>query len=197
VKLRLETAHNLMGRAPDRAGEVIGAAIDEQSEVIVAIRRIVHELRPPALDDLGLARAVEQLAGRVDGGGCAVRVAAHVPHALPAAVEVAAFRIASEALANARRHAGAREVVVRLDSVPDRLVVEVADDGTGIDPDAVPGLGLRSMRERAEELGGTFTVTSTSAGTRVVAVLPIAAADSRSEPDPEPEPEPEPEEQLV
>lgn len=208
IKLRLETARNLLAASPERAGAVLEEAIDEQSEVIVAIRRIVHELRPPALDDLGLARAVEQLAGRVDGGGCAVRVDAHVAHALPAAVEVAAFRIASEGLANARRHAGAQEVVVRLHSAPDRLVVEVADDGSGIDAAAAPGLGLRSMRERAEELGGSFAITSSPAGTHVVAALPIvgaapeasAAAGTASAspgPEPEPESEPEPQEQLV
>ncbi len=201
VKLRLETARNLMDRAPDRAGEVLDAAIGEQSEVIVAIRRIVHELRPPALDDLGLVRAIEQLAERVDGAGCAVRVEADVTHALPAAAEVAAFRIASEGLTNARRHAGAREVVVRLASTPQHLTVEITDDGAGIPEDATPGLGLRSMRERAEELGGTFAVdTDARRGTVLVATLPLLSAGAPTEPAPAsapPEPEPEPEEQLA
>lgn len=193
VKLRLETAHNLMGRAPDRAGEVIGAAIAEQSEVIVAIRRIVHELRPPALDDLGLVRAIEQIAERVDGAGCGVQVEASVAHALPAAAEVAAFRIASEGLTNARRHSGASRITVRLVSTGQELRVEIVDDGAGIEPAATPGLGLRSMRERAEELGGTFTVhTRSGAGTTLIATLPIASAPASA-----PAPAPAPEEQLA
>jgi signal transduction histidine kinase len=209
VKLRLETARNLMERSPDRAGEVLDAAIAEQSEVIGTIRRIVHELRPPALDDLGLARAIEQLGERMDGAGCVVRVETDAAHPLPAAVEVAAFRIAAEALTNARRHARARQITVRLASAPERLTIEVADDGTGIDPAAPAGLGLRSMRERAEELGGTLTVVSAARGTTITASLPIATTapvptasagvpgDARPEPEPEHEPEPEPEEQLA
>ncbi|QNO37247.1 sensor histidine kinase [Protaetiibacter sp. SSC-01] len=200
VKLRLETSRNLMERAPERAGEVLDAAIAEQSEVIVAIRRIVHELRPPALDDLGLTRAIEQLTDRVDGAGCAVRVEADVAHPLPAAAEVAAFRIASEGLTNARRHSGAREVVVSLRSSDGTLRVEIADDGRGIDRSATPGLGLRSMRERAEELGGTFTVDSgPDRGTVLVATLPIApaTAPTPAASAPTPEPEPKPQEQLA
>ncbi|PZQ89483.1 MAG: hypothetical protein DI534_06600 [Leifsonia xyli] len=203
VKLRLETSRNLLTASPDRAGTVLDAAIQEQSEVIVAIRRIVHELRPPALDDLGLARAIEQLAERMDGGGCAVRLDAGALGTLPAAVEVAAFRIASEGLANARRHAGAREIVVRLAREPDTLRVEIADDGRGVAPDATPGLGLRSMRERAEELGGVFTIeTATEGGTRITALLPLPLADEAStasdpapDPAPAPAPAPAPEEQ--
>jgi len=197
VKLRLETARNLLARSPERAGDVLDAAIEEQSEVIVAIRRIVHELRPPALDDLGLTRAIEQLAERIDGGGCTVRVDADVAHALPAAVEVAAFRIASEGLANARRHADARRIDVTLRSSETSLLVEISDDGRGIDPHAPAGLGLRSMRERAEELGGSFAVESASGqGTVVRASLPVAAAASVVA-HTAPRPTPHPEEQLA
>lgn len=174
VRLRLEAARNAIPRSPDRAIQALDAAIEEQGDVIVSIRRIVHDLRPPALDDLGLARAVEQLAERVDGAGCTVTVTADVLHPLTAAVEVAAYRIASEGLANARRHAGAGTVAVRLMSETDRLIVAIDDDGTGIDPDATPGLGLASMRERAEELGGTFAVDSEpGGGTRITAILPF------------------------
>ena len=173
VRLRLEAARNAIPRSPERAISALDAAIEEQGDVIVAIRRIVHELRPPALDDLGLARAVEQLAERVDGAGCAVRVESDIPHELPAAVEVAAYRIASEGLANARKHAGASEVTVRLTSGPDHLLVEVEDDGRGVDTAAPAGLGLLSMRERAEELGGTLELdTAPGRGTRLVATLP-------------------------
>lgn len=172
VKLRLETARNLATRDPERSLGLLDAAIDEQADVIAEIRRIAHDLRPPALDDLGLRRALEQVGERLSGGGLVVAVEGEVPRELPAAAEVAAFRIASEAVANARKHAGAARVVVRLAVVGTgtgngvggapaqrMLRVEVVDDGTGIPREVVRGIGLRSMRERAEELGGTLTVS--------------------------------------
>jgi len=175
VRLRLEAARNAMPRSPERVMAALDAAIEEQGDVIITIRRIVHDLRPPALDDLGLARAVEQLAERVDGGGCTVTVTADLPHPLTAAVEVAAFRIAAEGLANARRHSDAAEIEVRLMSETDRLIVAIDDDGHGIRTSSLPGLGLASMRERAEELGGTFDIDSApGAGTRITAILPFA-----------------------
>ncbi|MGW5265389.1 sensor histidine kinase [Microbispora sp. NPDC004025] len=142
------------------------------------VRRIVHDLRPPALDELGLAAALEDLAldtGETAEGGpaVAVRVPEPLPE-LPAAVEVAAYRIAQEALANALRHAGARsiEIVVRIDR--DGLVLRVRDDGRGLPEPLVEGVGSGSMRERAAELGGVLRRTSASgAGTTVEAVLPL------------------------
>ena len=96
---------------------------------------------------------------------------------LPAAVEVAAYRIVSEALANVVKHAGARHVDVRLEGGASALTVTVADDGRGIGPDVTAGVGLLSLRERAEELGGRCEVTCPeSGGTSVHAVLPYGAA---------------------
>ncbi|SNS83071.1 Histidine kinase-, DNA gyrase B-, and HSP90-like ATPase [Geodermatophilus pulveris] len=96
------------------------------------------------------------------------------PADLPAAVEVAAYRIASEALANVARHASARRVRVTLGRQDDgALVVAVADDGVGIAPDAPAGVGLVSLRERGAELGGRCAVECpASGGTVVRAVLP-------------------------
>ena len=144
---------------------------------IADIRRLVHGLRPPALDELGLVGAVQRLAERcgTDGGlRVDVDVSGELP-ALPAAVEVAAYRIAVEAVTNAVRHAGASrcDVSIRLG---DELVVEVADDGVGLAADHRQGVGLASMRERAEELGGVLSAEAVAGrGTRVRAQLPLVA----------------------
>ena len=92
---------------------------------------------------------------------------------LPAGIEVAAYRIASEALTNVVKHAGAVRVDVRLEAGPTALTVSVADDGRGIGPDVTAGVGLLSLRERAEELGGRCEVVCPArGGTTVRAVLP-------------------------
>jgi signal transduction histidine kinase len=90
---------------------------------------------------------------------------------------VAAYAVAAEGLANAARHAGARAVTLRVDAGPDAVVVRVTDDGRGVPPDAAPGLGIVSMRRRAEELGGRFTVGPgpQGRGTGVEARLPLGA----------------------
>ena len=145
------------------------------------VRRLVHDLRPPALDDLGLVGAVRQQAERL----LAPRVAAEVTAGpgtgdLPAAVEVAAYRIASEALANVAKHASAERCRVELTREDDgALVVAVSDDGRGIAPGAPAGVGLVSLRERAAELGGRCTVECPpSGGTVVRAVLPVEGGTS-------------------
>jgi signal transduction histidine kinase len=93
---------------------------------------------------------------------------------LPAAVEVAAYRIAAEALTTVSRHSGATSCVVRLVGGTGELMVEVEDDGRGIPADVQVGVGLLSLRERAEELGGRSSVTCPdSGGTVVRAWLPL------------------------
>jgi two-component system, NarL family, sensor kinase len=139
-------------------------------------------LRPPALDQLGLELAIrdyaEQCASEdVDG----MRVTVDAPEQLsplPAAVEVAAYYIAREALTNAARHARARScrVHLALQDGPERveLRLEITDDGVGLPDERHLGVGLSSMRERVEELGGKFSVESPpEGGTRVLARLPV------------------------
>ncbi|WP_311346788.1 sensor histidine kinase [Blastococcus goldschmidtiae] len=174
VVLRIDTARNLAAGRPEDADRLLRQARDDVAAALADVRRLVHDLRPPALDDLGLAGAVRQQAERVlppqvtvtltgDGAG------AH----LPAAVEVAAYRIASEALANVARHARASRVEVALERDAGALVVCVTDDGAGIPQDAPAGVGLVSLRERAAELGGSCTVECPADGGTVVrAVLP-------------------------
>ncbi|MBB2911950.1 signal transduction histidine kinase [Streptosporangium becharense] len=135
------------------------------------IRELVYGLRPPTLDELGLAGAVRTLA--VEGTPrVAVEIEGDLAN-LPAAVEVAAYRIAQEALTNIRKHAGARSAVVSL-TRGESLVVRIRDDGHGLPEESRSGIGLLSMRERAAELGGSCVIEpAPGGGTVVEAVLPI------------------------
>jgi len=150
--------------------------LKEQSQTAVQdIRRLVYDLRPPALDDLGLSAALRESATRYRQIGVqfTVNTPMQMPP-LPAAVEVAAYRIAQEAMTNVVRHAQARTCQVILALEQNALSVTVQDDGRGLSADLQPTLGLRSMRERAEELGGRFTIEShNGGGTIVKAELPL------------------------
>ena len=119
VALRIETARNLAGSAPEKADAMLEQATTEVAAALADVRRLVHDLRPPALDELGLVRAIEQQAERFRLGGLQVSVDGS-PGALPAGVEVAAYRIASEALTNVARHAAASrcDITLRLADGP-------------------------------------------------------------------------------
>ena len=175
VVYQLESARLLVDKDPERAKRTIAGLSGLVQDVVADVRRLVHDLRPPALDDRGLVGALTQHAEQVTATGTSeVTVDAGDLGALPAAVEVAAYRIVNEALTNAARHAGASRVAVRLLVDERALLVEVADDGSGIPPDAQAGVGLVSLRERAAELGGRSEVTCPAAGgTTVRAWLPL------------------------
>lgn len=173
VAMRLDAAGNALDRDPETTRRLVAQSRQDITDALADVRRLVHGLRPPALDDLGLLAALDQQAERLSTSSLAVTVAAEEVPALSAAVEVAAYRIASEALANTARHAGARRAAVRLVGGDHALLVEVADDGAGIAPEVVAGVGLRSIRERAEELGGRTEITCpATGGTLVRAWLP-------------------------
>jgi signal transduction histidine kinase len=178
LTLQVDTLRNRLDR-PDDEG-LLGLRSGIRSTVL-DVRRIVEGLRPPALDELGLAEALAQLADRLTGSGKHPAVSVHVDSAvLPAAVEVAAYRIVQEALTNAVRHSGAGAVTVFVEAVGDCLVVRVTDDGIGEVALRDGGVGLASMRERAEEIGGSFSLSpAPDAGTTVTAWLPIASGLSR------------------
>jgi len=152
-------------RDPVAAEQDLQELRDELKAAVVDVRRLVHGLRPPALDELGLAGTIRARLDRlqagtydIDGPGLEVRldVREPLPH-LPAAVEVAALHIVDEAVANVVRHARASRLSVSLVHHDDMLVVTIEDDGTGFRVERiVPGIGLQSMRERARELGGTW-----------------------------------------
>ena len=178
LALHAETARDLAAEDPDAATRLLDRLVPRLNATVADVRALVHELRPPMLDELGLAEAVSELADRL--GTAATRVVVdevRVPE-LPAAVEVAAYRIAGEAMGNAVRHAGARTVRVALQERDGMLVLTVGDDGSWIatEPRAAGdgGLGMTTMRDRAEELGGHLDISAGPEGTTVLARIPLA-----------------------
>ncbi len=173
--LQLDQARYLVTADPGRAGQLLADQAARLRQMVADVRRLVHDLRPPALDELGLTGALRDQARLLSTAELAIVLEARDDLGpLSAAVEAAAYRIASEAMTNAARHAGARRCVVRL-ACPGRLELEVEDDGAGIPEDIRRGVGLRSMHERAAELGGTVVIsTPPGGGTLVRATLPAA-----------------------
>ena len=175
LTLRVDTLRN-------RAGEP-GLVLDEEllglrsgiQDTLIDLRRIVEGLRPPALDELGVSGAIEQLAvGLIRHDGLAVDVRTIELPAVPAAVEVALYRVAQEALTNVVKHAGATRARVELSVRADEVRLEVVDNGAGGAHARNGGVGLISMRERAEEIGGSLRVTTQpGGGTTVALVLPL------------------------
>ncbi len=177
VSLGLAAVRNSLG-ADNPSDDLLRRLKDELDSAAGDIRRLVYDLRPPALDDLGLVGALRQHASSFGLGPGGMEVVVDAPpevNALPAAVEVAAYRIGVEALENVRKHAGARRCELVLAVANGNLALEVRDDGRGLDARRGLGVGLLAMRERAAELGGTCSVESDcDTGTVVRAVLPIA-----------------------
>lgn len=169
---RIDLARSMLAEQPDTAEKLLGEVGEQTRSVIGEIRTLVAALRPSELE-LGLVGAIGASAQRLPELRVQIQ-AADLP-VLPPAVETAAYRIAMEALTNAARHAGASTATVRLVIDAGALRIEVQDDGRGLPPELVPGTGLRSMRERAHEFGGTVDITVPAAGgTRVQAVVPFA-----------------------
>ncbi len=177
--LKLDAARNLLATESAEADTLLLALRGDVQNAIVDVRRLAYDLRPPALDQLGLVPALREYA--VQHADNDLRITIDAPAdlpPLPAAVEVAAYRIVLEALTNCARHAQASVCAVQL-RLEDEFVVEISDDGRGLPVDYRPGVGMASMRERAEELGGALRVeTSPTGGTRVRASIPIPVNSS-------------------
>ena len=180
IGMRAEASAATLDADPAAARALLEELAAEVSVALGDVRRLVDGLRPPAIDEVGLVAAIDQQARRLEGGpdDTSVRISvAGAPTplpALPAAVEVAAYRIAVEAVTNAVRHAEARTCRVRI-AAGRVLEIEVADDGTGNPAGFVAGTGMESMSARAEELGGELRVEpQAGGGTRVLARLPLA-----------------------
>jgi signal transduction histidine kinase len=179
VTLKADAARSALDTAPDRADALLVELRGDANQAIGDLRRVIYDLRPAALDELGLLGALSQQMDRFARQGLAITLDA--PPALPvlpAAVEVAAYRIIAEALTNIARHAHAQHVSITV-AIDGSLSVAVQDDGTASTANGDrwrPGVGLLSMAERVAEVGGTLQAGPTPAGGRVYASLPLGLA---------------------
>jgi two-component system NarL family sensor kinase len=176
MSLKVDAARNLLHRDPEAAAALLTETASETRSAVKDVRRLVYALGDPALDSLGLVAALRDQTERLQraSDGFRVSVQADEPIGpLPAAVEIAAFRIASEAINNAVRHAGGHHCRVSLHA-DGALHLVVEDDGQGLPEPWSPGVGVLSMRERCAELGGLCDIgPSETGGTRVAVVLPL------------------------
>ena len=178
LALQAEAALRLAPDDPATAATLISRLVPRLNATVADVRTLVHALRPPNLDEFGLSASVLELAARLSTPEVPVLAeVADVPE-LSAAVDVAAYRIVAEAVTNAVRHARASLVRVVLTTDGSSLAIEVTDDGCGVPAEPVPGLGLSSMRLRAEELGGALRISTGEAGTSVLARIPMASPSS-------------------
>jgi signal transduction histidine kinase len=171
---------------PESAARGLLGEIDTEVTTSLAdVRRLVEALRPPALDELGLLGAVQSRAAAL-AGELEIDVNGSIlPIPLPAAIETAAYRIAVEAMTNAVRHSDGTRCTLSILVGDEAVELSVRDDGGGLKPDRTPGVGLRSMRERAAEVGGTLTVRSPpEGGTVVSARLPLSLGGPVDQADP-------------
>jgi signal transduction histidine kinase len=173
--LGLEAVAQLMPTDPEKAQSLLGSLKTQAQDAILDVRRLVYDLRPPALDDLGLIGALRQSVSRYETGE--LRFSFDVParlSELPAAVETAAYRIAQEAMTNVVHHAEATRCTVRLFCKDEHVIIEVRDNGRGLPQNHQTGVGLQAMKERTTELNGEFVLESLpDGGTLVQARLPL------------------------
>ena len=179
--LKLAAVKQLLQNDPSSAIPLLEQVMSQNKSTVEEVRRLVYGLRPPALDELGLVAAIRDYTAALDGKASLQIEVTEPTGGLPplsAAVEVAAYRIVLEALTNVIRHAQAHHCAIRFSLVQNgsnnNLQIEIIDDGIGLPHELRAGVGLRSMRERAEELDGKLTVESQPSVTRVLAILPIS-----------------------
>lgn len=173
---KLDAALDLLQNDPQSVAQLLESLKRQNQRLVADIRRLVYQLRPPALDELGLSGALEAHVGQINSPSAphiSITIRPEPLPALPAAVEVAAYRLALEGITNVVRHARARECTVTLEAGDSRLVLTIDDDGVGLPSEMTPGVGLTSMRERAEEVGGSFEIAAgPDGGTQMRAVFP-------------------------
>jgi signal transduction histidine kinase len=172
ILMLIQAAQADLDGSHPRAGQHLDLAARTARENLAETRILVEDLAPAQLDGGTLPDALRRLS-QAPGVDASFGLSG-APRPLPMATEVVLLRVCQEALANVRKHAGARSAAVRLDYDPDAIRLEVSDDGAGFDPARINGgYGLRGMRTRVAEAGGTLTVRSTpGAGTHVSAMVP-------------------------
>ena len=179
--LKLAAIKQLLENNPVAAIPLLDQVMEQNNSTVADVRRLVYGLRPPALDELGLVAAIrDHVAGMAGKSTLQIEITAPLDGLplLSAAVEVAAYRIVLEALTNVIRHAQAKHCAIRFSvrhsGSNDVLGIEIQDDGKGMPEDHRAGIGLRSMRERAEEIGGACVIESGAAqGTCVNVNVPL------------------------
>jgi two-component system, NarL family, sensor kinase len=179
VTLKADAARTALDTAPDRADGLLAELRGDAKQAIGDLRRVVYDLRPAALDELGLLGALGEQVDRFGRQGLSITLQAPlILPVLPAAVEVAAYRIIAEALTNIARHAHAHQATITV-AIDGELRLAVHDDGTASAANGErwqPGVGLLSMAERVAEVGGALQAGPSPTGGRVQASLPLELA---------------------
>ncbi len=174
---RVGAAQQTLTKNPEKTAQILDELQNGIEGTLSSIRQLVYELRPPMLDQFGLTGAVKDFVGRLTGS---VEINLQMPEQMPpltAAVEVASFRIMQTSIDNVIKHAQATRCDATLLIKGGTLTIEVIDNGVGISANYMAGVGLTSMRERAEELGGTFVITPTIPhGTHLSVSIPLLSA---------------------
>ncbi len=176
------------GKIPPRAAKAIKESLALVKDLSNQVRTIAHLLHPPLLDEIGLSSALRLF---LEGFGerSKIKVALAIPHnfeRLPQELETAIFRIVQECLTNIHRHSGSQVAKISVTRRDGQVRVEVADRGRGIPPKkqkamdsgGTSGVGIRGMRERLRQLGGTLDINSGNQGTIIVARIPVVAVSS-------------------
>jgi signal transduction histidine kinase len=173
LRLQLSALRHTVRQNPERAEALIDELRDDVRAATAEIRRLVYDLRPPMLDELGLLGALRNLGPADNGLEHSLEAPTALPP-LPAALEVALYRIAAEALHNTARHAQATQCALRLQVRDGALTLTVTDNGRGLPPSYLAGVGHVSMGERAAELGGVVSFgPAPEHGTCVTAIFPL------------------------
>jgi signal transduction histidine kinase len=177
--MQLEQAREHLPPDATESAAILSKLTTQAQGTVADVRRLVYDLRPADLDEFGLLSALREYIERNRRKGMTLRIEEPpILPTLPAAVEVAAYRIVQEAVNNALKHAQASEIDISVEAISQEVLsVAIRDNGAGIAPNYLVGIGLHSMHERAEELGGSCTIISNEKGTQVVAFLPIAVQD--------------------
>jgi two-component system, NarL family, sensor kinase len=175
MKLQLAAVDRMLDADPGRAASLLKEVRDGMDVTTADIRRLVYGLRPPLIDELGLVAALRNHPSAHSGMTITVEPD-DVPD-LPAAVEVALYRIGCEAIHNAVRHSGGHRCAITIITTADDVQMRISDDGRGLPEPLVGGVGVCAMRERAAELGGIVELSRDS-GTTVTAVMPLRPSEA-------------------